>query len=96
LVFEWDPKKAALNRKKHGVSFEEASSIFEDPEGFDGEDLTHSAKESRRLRLARSSAGRVLVVAYTTRRRDHEEVKRVISARRANRKERARYQAPQD
>jgi len=95
-VFEWDPRKAAVNLEKHGVSFEEASSVFEDPEGLDGEDLAHSVTEARRLRLARSSAGRVLVVAYTTRRRNHEEIRRIISARRASRKERGRYTAPED
>jgi uncharacterized DUF497 family protein len=52
--------------------------------------------EPRRLRLGNSLLGRILVVAYTIRRRNHEEITRIISARRANRKERAKYQAKED
>ncbi|MGH7835456.1 MAG: BrnT family toxin [Candidatus Binatia bacterium] len=91
-MFDWDPRKAKSNETKHGVSFEEAATAFLDPDGLDGEDLAHSERESRRLRLAKSGLGRVLVVAYTVRRQDHEEVTRIISARRASRKERERYE----
>jgi uncharacterized protein len=94
-VFEWDARKAAVNRAKHGVSFEEAGTVFGDPSGLDGPDLRHSARESRFLRLGRA-AGRMLVVAYTVRRRDDDESVRIISARRASRKERAAYAAARD
>lgn len=89
-MFEWEAKKAALNQAKHGVSFQEASTAFFDPEGLDGEDIEHSSKELRRLRLAEAASGRLLVIAYTVRRRGHEEVKRIISARLAGRKEKKR------
>jgi uncharacterized DUF497 family protein len=95
-VSEWDPKKAATNLVKHGVSFEEASTAFGDPSGLDGDDIAHSGVEPRRLRLARSSSGRILVIAYTNRRQQHEEVTRIISARQASRKERKRHEAPDD
>jgi hypothetical protein len=92
-VFEWDARKAALNRDKHQVSFEEAGTVFGDPDALDGPDLRHSGKESRFLRLGRAASGRVLMVAYTIRRRDDGEKIRIISARRASRKERAAYAA---
>jgi uncharacterized DUF497 family protein len=96
-VFEWDARKAAVNRSKHGVSFEEAATVFGDPDALDGPDLSHSDKESRFLRLGRAMTGRVLIVAYTVRRRDDGESIRIISARRASRKERTAYaQAPRD
>ena len=91
-MFEWDPRKAKDNQLKHGVSFEEAATAFLDPTGLDGEDLEHSESEARRLRLAKSSLGRVLVIAYTIRSRDNEENTRIISARRASRKERKKYE----
>jgi uncharacterized protein len=95
-MFDWDPQKAKANRLKHGVSFEEATTAFLDPEGLDGEDLEHSLTEPRRLRLANSASGRLLVIAYTTRRQGDEEITRIISARRANRKERKRYQVEEN
>jgi uncharacterized DUF497 family protein len=93
-VFEWDARKAAVNRTKHGVLFEEAATVFGDPAALDGPDLSHSDKESRFLRLGRAATGRVLIVAYTVRRRDDGESIRIISARRASRKERAAYAEP--
>ena len=95
-MFEWDARKAAVNRAKHGVSFEEAGTVFGDPNGLDGPDLRHSARESRFLRLGRAATGRMLVVAYTVRRSDNDESVRIISARRASRKERAAYAATRD
>jgi len=95
-MFEWDPRKAKSNRRKHGVTFEEAATAFLDPDGLDGEDLEHSEVETRRLRLAKSSLGRVLLIAYTVRRRNDEEITRIISARRASRKERKRYEVKED
>ena len=92
-MFDWDARKAAVNRTKHGVSFEEAATVFGDPDALDGPDLRHSDEESRFLPLGRAATGRVLIVAYTVRRRDHGETIRIISARRASRKERAAYAA---
>jgi uncharacterized DUF497 family protein len=94
-VFEWDPLKAATNLAKHGVSFEEAATAFEDAQGLDGPDIAHSDLEARRLHLGLSLLGRLLAVAYTVRRQDDEkETIRIISARRANKKERAAYSGP--
>ena len=95
-MFDWDPRKAKTNRLKHGVSFEEAATAFLDPDGLDGEDLQHSESEARRLRLAKSSLGRILVIAYTIRRKGDEEVTRIISARRASRKEGKKYEVEED
>ncbi len=92
-MFEWEARKAAVNRTKHGVSFEEAVTVFGDPDALDGPDLRHSERESRFLRLGRAVTGRVLIVAYTVRRRDGGERIRIISARWAGRKERAAYAA---
>ena len=92
-MFEWDARKAAVNRTKHGVSFDEAATVFSDPEALDGPDLHHSERESRSLRLGRAATGRVLIVAYTVRRRDDGESIRIISARQASRRERAAYAA---
>ena len=85
-MFEWDAPKAAVNRTKHGVPFEEAATVFSDPDALDGPDLRHSEEESRFLRLGRAATGRVLIVAYAVRRRDDDESIRIISARRASRK----------
>jgi uncharacterized DUF497 family protein len=94
-MFDWDPPKAKSNGLKHGISFEEAATAFLDPAGLDGEDVEHSESEERRLRLAKSSLGRILVIAYTMR-RDDEEVTRIISARCASRKERKKYEVEED
>ena len=95
-MFEWDARKAAVNRVKHGVSFEEAATVFGDPDALDGPDLRHSEEESRFLRLGRAATGRVLIVAHTVRREVDDEKIRIISARRATRKERAAYAASLD
>lgn len=90
-MFEWDASKAATNLQKHGVSFEEAATVFGDPDALDGPDLKHSEQEERSLRLGRSLTGRVLIVAYTVRGAGNGETIRIISARRASGKERAAY-----
>jgi uncharacterized protein len=100
LVFEWDARKAEANAAKHGVSFDDAVTVFLDPEALDldpealdGPDLQHSSAESRFLRLGRSAGGHVLMVAYTSRRSGNAEAIRLISPRRASRRERAAYAA---
>lgn len=90
-MFEWDPVKAGANQEKHGVSFEEASTVLGDTAALDGTDLGHSTTEPRRLRVGTSATGLVLVVAYTVRRQDDGESIRIISARRASRRERVAY-----
>jgi hypothetical protein len=92
-VFEWDPRKAEANAAKHGVSFGDAVSVFLDANGLDGPDVQHSTAEQRFLRLGRAADGRVLMVAYTLRRNGDAEAIRIISARRASRRERAAYAA---
>jgi uncharacterized protein len=92
-VFEWDPRKARANAAKHGISFEDAVTVFLDPEALDGPDLQHSSAESRFLPLGRSAGGHVLMVAYTFRRGGDAEAIRTISARPASRRERAAYAA---
>jgi uncharacterized DUF497 family protein len=88
-VFEWDPLKALANFEKHKVSFEEAASVFLDPDSTEADDLEHSLHEYRAKRLGKSALGRILLVIFTVRRfRNDEEKTRIISARQANRKER--------
>lgn len=86
-MYDSDRDKARRNFEKHGVSFFEAAGAFKDPRGLDAADESHSWHEMRRVRLAKSRGGRVLIVSYTLR----GTVVRIISARLASRKERARY-----
>lgn len=67
MNFEWDRRKAAANRAKHRVSFEEASTVFGDALGCIVEDPRHSQGEQRFVLLGHSSAGRVLAVMFTER-----------------------------
>ena len=92
-VFEWDPRKAEANAAKHGVSFDDAVTVFLDANALVGPDLQHSEAEARFLRLGQAADGRVLMVAYTLRRSGNAETIRLISARRASRRERAAYGA---
>ena len=92
-MFEWDARKAAANAAKHGVTFDDAVTVFVDANALDGPDLAHSEAEPRYLRLGTAADGRVLMVAYTIRRRANVETIRLISARRASRRERAAYRA---
>ena len=89
LRFEWDPAKAVSNLRKHGVSFEDAQTVFADEHGLLLDDPDHSATEKRFILLGLSVAERVLVVVHCYRR--HRDVIRLISARRASRRERERY-----
>ena len=91
-MFSWDAGKALTNLKKHAVSFEEAATVFSDPEGLDWEDLGHSLSERRSKRLGRSVPGRILLIVYTSRRlKNDKETIRIISAPQASRKERQAY-----
>ena len=88
LRFEWDQRKADSNLRKHGVSFQEATSVFADTLSITIPDPDHSASEARFLDLGLSHRNRLLVVSYTER----GEVIRIISARRANQSERKNYE----
>jgi uncharacterized protein len=93
MLFEWDARKAALNEAKHGVTFDEAVTVFLDARGLDWSDPRHSTeREKRGIRIGFSVYSRILMAVYTERRRNGaEETIRIISARRANRKERGAY-----
>ena len=91
-MFSWDASKARINHEKHGVAFEEAATVFADPDGLDWEDPEHSRDERRYKRLGRTIAGRILLSVYPGRRTPHgKESIRLISARQASRKERKTY-----
>ena len=91
--FEWDLKKARSNRTRHGVSFEEAATVFRDPRMLTLYDGTHSTYEDRWITLGLSAAGRLLIVnhAFPQRATDHIPV-RIISSRKATSRERRQYQ----
>lgn len=91
LRFEWDPKKAASNRRKHGVSFEEARSVFADENALLIDDPDHSDDENRFILLGLSSTARMLVVCHCY--RGEDDVIRIISARRATSTEHEHYTA---
>ena len=89
LRFEWDERKSLQNKRKHGVSFEEAETVFSDDYGLLIDDPDHSGEEDRFLLLGLSAILRTLTVAHCYRKAD--DVIRIISARKANRKERDIY-----
>jgi len=91
LVFEWDPRKAEANADKHGVSFSDALTVFLDANALDGPDVQHSSKEPRFRRLGQTADGHVLMVVYTLRKTNNAETIRIISARKASRRERTAY-----
>lgn len=90
LRFAWDERKAAANRRKHGVSFEEARTVFFDENALLRPDEEHSEDEDRFVLLGLSAELRILVVCHCYRQRD--EVIRIISARKANSFERGQYE----
>ena len=89
LRFDWDVKKAASNVAKHGVTFEEASTVFGDPLAVIFDDEDHSQDEIREIILGYSFLGRLLLVSFTER---DKMVVRIISARKATRRERQDYE----
>ena len=88
MNFEWDPHKAALNFRKHGVSFEEAVTSFGDPLSLTIADPTHSESERRFVMIGESVKRRILIVVHTER----GERLRIISARLATKQERKRHE----
>ncbi|MGH2601049.1 MAG: BrnT family toxin [Dehalococcoidia bacterium] len=91
LRVEWDRRKAAANKRKHGVSFEEAETVFADDHALLLDDPDHSDAEDRFVLLGLSAHFRVLVVVHCSRKAD--DVIRIISARKATKPERAYYDA---
>ena len=89
LRFEWDPAKAASNRRKHGVSFEEAQSVFADEQARLIDDPDHSIEEERFVLLGLSERLRILIVVHCYRSAPNQI--RVISARKATREEQRFY-----
>lgn len=89
IQFEWDRSKATANLKKHGISFEEAQSVFYDEMAIQFYDLDHSSSEDRFIMLGMSSSARVLVVCHC----EHKsgDLIRIISARKASSRECAFY-----
>jgi uncharacterized protein len=90
MRFEWDEKKNQANQKKHGISFEEAQTIFYDPLTKVAPDPDHSDDEERFLAVGHSDGHRLLIVAHCYRQPD--ETIRIISARRLTKEEREQYE----
>jgi hypothetical protein len=90
LRFEWDEAKNSANQRKHGVSFEEARSVFYDERALLIEDPDEASAEDRFVLLGMSEALRMLLVCHCY--REREAVIRIISARKADRAERADYE----
>ena len=88
MEFEWDPRKAARNLRKHKVSFTEAATVFGDPLGITAVDPDHSTNECRFLVVGKSSRGRTLIVAYAER----GDRIRIISGRELTSRERRAYE----
>jgi hypothetical protein len=88
MTFEWDLDKAAANARKHGVTFEEASTAFGDPLSVTVDDPDHSEAEERFVLLGLTHAARLVVVVHT----DEADVVRLISARLATFRERRDYE----
>ncbi len=88
MEFEWDPRKAEQNVRKHGVAFEDAITIFADPDELMIYDPDHSLTEDRFVSVGRSRSGRLLVVGYTER----GSKIRIIFARRATAPEMLDYE----
>jgi uncharacterized DUF497 family protein len=88
LTFEWDSRKARTNLAKHGISFQEASTVFDDRLSFTIPDPDHSTAERRYITMGKAFNDKLLVVVHT----DRGDNIRIISARRANRRERKFYE----
>ena len=89
MDFTWDPNKAESNKKKHKVSFDEAVTVFYDDNALVIEDIDHSKSEERFIILGRSMKMRLVVVCHCF--RESDNLIRIISARKANKKEKEQY-----
>ncbi len=88
VLFEWDPEKAAANLEKHGVGFEEAATVFDDPFADTFYDPDHSADEERFLTFGLSPGGRALLVSHC----DRDDRVRIIHVRLMTRREQQQYE----
>jgi uncharacterized DUF497 family protein len=88
ISFEWDPNKAAQNLRKHGVTFEEAATVFRDELGITVPDPDHSTEEERFITVGLSSQDRLLMIAHAER----GNAIRIISARELTPRERRQYE----
>ena len=88
MQFEWDPQKAARNLQVHGVSFQDAASVFGDPLAGTIPDPAHSTEEPRFITIGMTPAQRLIVVVHT----DRADRIRIISARHATRAEKKKYE----
>ncbi len=91
LKFEWDERKARSNEQKHGVSFQEAETVFYDENARLLYDVEHSSEEDRYILLGMSDSLSLLVVCHVY--QEDEETIRIFSARRANKKEQKQYRS---
>lgn len=89
IRFEWDENKNHTNRRKHGISFEEAKTVFYDEDALVIDDPDHSGEEARFIILGMSNRAKLLVVCHCC--RASETVIRIISARKATKTERSHY-----
>ena len=89
IKFEWDKRKATINKNKHGVTFDEAKSVFYDDHARLIHDPDHSSLEERFILLGISSASKLLIVCHCY--RENENTIRIISARKATKKEYKQY-----
>ena len=92
LRFEWDAIKARTNRRKHGIAFEDAMLVFDDPHALFEQDRSDESGEPRWQAIGLAGGLAVVLVAHTLREEGQDEVIRLISARRATRNERNRYE----
>ncbi len=88
LRFEWDSKKAQSNKRKHGITFEEASTIFSVPLSITIHDPAHSIGEDRFITIGTAINDKLIVVVHA----DRDDIIRIISARRATKNERRQYE----
>ena len=89
IKFDWDENKALLNKRKHGISFEEAVTVFYDENALEFHDPDHSENEDRFIMIGLSFKARTLVVCYCA--READSVIRIFSARKATKHEAKRY-----
>jgi uncharacterized DUF497 family protein len=91
VFFEWDRDKEAQNRRKHGIAFRDAATVFDDLLSTTYPDLAHSKAEQRYITIGMTEKGRIIVVAHT----EENDTVRIISARPATRYERRFYEEGQ-
>lgn len=88
MIYEWDKIKAKQNEIKHGVTFQEATSVFNDPLSVEFDDPDHSAQEGRGVIIGQSDLGRLIIVSFT----ECFMATRIITARIATRREQKEYE----